>query len=273
MIYLAQLLLLNLVFAHIPHAHFILKKVSENAGRSTYKITQEVSFQTSEERLTVLETWYIDDGFQMYLEAKGPQFSYTAKYDLQSKYQVNSNGNLISQRLSRDFFEGLFHFRNERDLARSLAALNLVSQDVLQPQRRFYNLSEVSYSGQPFIKLDRVDRSTAYKMFNANDAKNPSGIWIEQDSFHILKIVSPQSATLKASDYDSFSNGLKLPRLRTIDWGQNQTPVRVLRVEAIRSNDEIKSLLNHRSLVGLSKNEFGNTRLSSAVKAFYERFR
>lgn len=269
-------LLISLSFSYIPHSHFILEKVGQKHGKGSYRILQESIFQSGKERIVVQETWIVDDGVNMYLEAKGPGVHYTAKYDFQQKVTKNKNESTKYTKQSPEFFEGFFYLKEAKDLARSIYRSKILGQNILAPQKRFYHLSQVEYKGQSFLRLTKNSGSVAYT-FSEPPAKDETSLkaalWVEQDEFDIKKIRFPHQVDIVAEKYEAFSKGLYLPKERIISWEQNQTPIQLLKVSTVSLSKSDKSLLNLKSSDGLKPNQFANSPLHNQVKEFYSRFR
>lgn len=269
-------LTLPLLFAYIPHSHFILEKTAESHGKGSYVVQQEVVFQNSKERLVIQETWTVEDGVKMHLEAKGPGIHFSAKYDYKYRYFMNDKNNMVKQQLGSEFFENIFYLQEARDLARRIYNANILGKEILSPQRRFYNLSQIEYKGQDFIRLSRQDGKIAYafgEVSESNTPPLPAGLWIHQDDFQVIKIRFPSQVSVVASEYDVYSNKLQLPKERMIEWGQNKTPIRLIRVSSVRLKGDSKLKTSLNKVSGLSQITFGQSSLTSAVEEFYKRFR
>ena len=117
-------------WAYIPPSRMILGRVSENAGSGIYSIEQEVQIPLGAEPIYLKETWLIENERNLRLTVTGTkdlkdlvhlQFIYVGG----QKWQLK-NGKKESSKISEDFVEKYFHFRNAENLIASLQSLKIL---------------------------------------------------------------------------------------------------------------------------------------------------
>ncbi|MFZ4405489.1 MAG: hypothetical protein ACOYOK_15435, partial [Pseudobdellovibrionaceae bacterium] len=62
-----------------------------------------------------------------------------------------------------------------------------------------------------------------------------SGLWIEQDTFLIRKIIWPSQIEMTAENYANFAKGLSFPKNRQIQWSAQSIQIKLLQATAKNS--------------------------------------
>ncbi len=227
----------QLAWAYIPPSRMILGRVSENAGSGIYSIEQEVQIPLGAEPIYLKETWLIENERNLRLTVNGTkdlkdlihlQFIYVGG----QKWQLK-NGRKESTKISEDFVEKYFHFRNAENLIGSLQSLKILPVTLTTRKAAVKKGEEFKYEPESFVRLTRTEGSVSYAFGQPSAVEqkelNP-GFWVEQDQFIIRKIRFPSQAEVTAENYTPFARGLNLPKLRTIQWNQNTVTIRLLNV-------------------------------------------
>ncbi|MCB0348985.1 MAG: hypothetical protein KDD37_09110 [Bdellovibrionales bacterium] len=269
------LLFLGLGFSYIPHSHFILKKSSDTHGKGIYQVLQEVIFQTADDRAVIQETWWVTSGNHMYLEAKGPQTSYTSLYEEQTKYSVQPQSKVGASKIPGDFFEGFFHYRNVNEFARAILRAGITSSEILSPQRRYSQLKDIDHKAQNFLRLARTNGTIAYAFGHpvSGDSSNTPSLWVEQDTFRVRRIRFKSGNEVLADDYEQYSHGLEFPRSRVINTQNMKITIRTLSINSVKPTKSFKEMLSLRAKQDVAGNTFLNTSLGENIKKFYHDFR
>lgn len=270
---LALLLLGSVIFissdslAYIPRGITLLEKTTENNGRGIYQIETEVQFPNGAESLSLKETWIIENENSMRLTVTGmrnwrEQVLFSAVY---SGGQKNAGG--TTQRVTTDFIERYFHFRNTENFANALVQLQIVPQSIFQPKAVRANQKHVEYQVEPFLRYSRTGGVISYAFGPANTDKTLSGLWIEQDQFVLRKLRLPTGAEVVADKYSVFTRGLHFPRSRTVRWSNQNIQLQTLSVTG--SNREQLRLAKSENNLNL----LAGQPAESLVREFYQRFR
>ena len=260
---------LTAAFAFIPRGLLILDRVSENSGSGVYQIEQEVQFENGQGSLSLKETWLVESENSMRLTVTGLK-------ELQDKvfFQVTySGGNKISSqgtgRVTTDFIERYFHFRNGENLAQALVQLKIVPQGIFA-KRPLRSIKDAEYKPEPFVHLARTGGVVSYGFgaLSPEQGDPAPGLWVQQDQFVISKIRLPTLAEVSANRYSVYSRGLQFPKSRTVAWGKNLVQMQTLSVVG-KAKDAMKSpTKGTETRVGLTGQP-----AESLIQEFYSRFR
>ena len=279
-IVIALLSMYQRAHAYIPKAKTILEKTAHNHGRGFYSIQLEVNFRNEQGNQTINETWLIENGENMFVEAKGPGFSYTAIYRGKQKFYMDETGAEKSSRLSMDFFEGYFHFRGPESLGGELVNLNIIPQRALSKEAKIKTLKDIKYEREGFVRLSRTAGVVNYALGRPTpvEASAPlPGIWIEQDRFLIRRIRFPTLSDLLADEYAEYSKGLLYPKSRTITWGSNSVALRTVKIVGVNPTSEQKAKLSPSFLRTRKTQQLqysaSEGQISPLIKEFYQKFR
>ena len=269
----------SVAWAYIPPARMILGRVSENAGSGTYSIEQEVQMSVGVEPLYLKETWVVENERNFRLTVTGTkdlkdlihlQFIYVGG----QKWQLK-NGKKESQKISEDFVEKYFHFRNSENLIASLQFLKILPQPLGNRKPVVKKGEEFKYEPESFVRLSRAEGSISYAFGQPSAVEqkelNP-GLWVEQDQFMIRKIRLPSQAEVTAENYAPFARGLNFPKLRTIQWNQNTVTIRLLNVSGkVAGGNQVfqPNTLD----VPYTIKPLPNASAQTLIEEFYSRFR
>lgn len=263
--------------AYVPKTRFVLEKVAKNHGRGFYTIQNEVVFRTETGSTSVIETWLIENGENMFLETRGasgiPSF---VIYRGRQKLFIDEQGQERAARITPDFFEDIFHFRTYESIAEELVRDGILPQKALTKEPKIRNLKEAVGNKESFIRLSRTAGTVTYGIGKPTPADSSPlpGIWIEQDRFHIKRLRLPSMAEVAADEYGDYGRGLSYPKSRFVNWGANSVSIRTIKVAAITPTAEQKSKLQP-SYLRSKKSTLVTTSQSDnpAMKEFYARFR
>lgn len=270
-------LFLTTAFAYIPPSRMILERVSENSGSGVYALEQEVQFSNAQESLFLKENWLIESDQSMSLVVTGTKdlkdqikmhFVYAGglRWSLSSKRE--------SQRLSEDFLEKYFHLRTTDRLAAVLLQIKVLPPHALGKKPLPKTVDGFKNEPEDFVRLSKTGGvvNYAYGLPSPVDGIANSGLWIEQDQFYIRKLRLPSQVEISADNYNAYSRGLSLPKIRTIRWGQNTVTIRLISVSGKAPNTsgqfQPSSLNTPVKLDGLN-----NLPAKDVVTEFYSRFR
>lgn len=255
-------------FAAIPRGLLILQKTSDNNGSGIYQIEQEVQFQSGNDSLLLKETWLVENENYMRVLVQGTKDT-KEKISFVTFYSGGQRqGPFETGRVSKDFIEKYFHFRNVDNFANELIQDKIVPAAIFS-KKAFKPGKENDYSGEDFVKLGRTGGVIAYTFGTpAADGTHP-GLWIEQDQFVIRKLRLPSQAEVTAEKYGSYSRGLNFPRYRSVRWGANQVQITTLSV--VGKGKEALSSISSKMPAQLDG--IYSSSLKSTVEEFYKRFR
>ena len=269
----------QMAWAYIPPARMILGRVSENAGSGNYSIEQEVQISMGAEPIYLKETWLIENERNLRLTVTGTkdlkdlvhfQFIYIGG----QKWQLK-NGKKESSKISEDFVEKYFHFRNTENLITSLQSLKILPVPLAVRKTAVKKGEEYKYDPESFVRLTRTEGSVSYAFGQPSAVEqkelNP-GLWIEQDQFMIRKMRFPSQAEVTAENYASFARGLNLPKLRTVQWNQNTVTIRLLNVSGKVANSS--QMFQPNTLdVPYTIKPLPDSSAQTLIEEFYSRFR
>ncbi|MCB0377167.1 MAG: hypothetical protein KDD33_01615 [Bdellovibrionales bacterium] len=257
--------------AYVPRTKTIVKKMSNNGGRRTYRVVREVTLQNSYHTVKAKETWTIAHGDKMKLvveslDDKNP-WSFVILYDKGKRQTISSQKNVKSYPKSPEFFEPIFHDRNYKSLMRRLVGFRFMPDWVLQTPEPEFKEGKSKITEEPFVHLEPIDGSITYAVGSKKDASGEPGgtvLWVEQDSFQIKKGRLRSKAEFSNSKYQSFLGGLKLPREQTITWKDRLATVKLMTAESVSPKNDFWKLDTK------TPSQLPDDRL---VKEFYSRFR
>ncbi len=270
-------LLLTTSFAYIPPTRMILERASENSGSGVYAIEQEVQFSNAQDSLFLKETWLIESDQSMRLMVTGTK-DLKDQIKMQYVYAGGLRWSLASgresQRLSEDFLEKYFHLRTMDRLASTLMQIKILPPTAISKKPLPKTVDGFKNEPEDFVRLSRAGGAVSYAYgvpSPVEGSENP-GIWIEQDQFYIRKLRLPNQVEITADNYNSYSRGLSLPKIRTIRWGQNTVTIRLISVSAKPAN--VSGQLQPNSLdMPIKLDGLNNLPAKDVVTEFYSRFR
>lgn len=273
----ALLLILTPVFAYIPPTRMILQRTAENSGSGTYAIEQEVQFNNVQDSLFLKETWYIENDRTMRVTVSGTkdlkdQIKMQFIYAGGQRWTLNSGRE--SRRISEDFLEKYFNFRNTEQIASSLMQMKILPTHALAKKGLPKNLDNLKYEPEDFVRLSRAGGATTYAFGVPSpvDGNANPGFWVEQDQFLVRKFRLPSGVEVTADNFNQYARGLNYPKVRTVRWGQNTVTIRLIGVTSRPANTanifQPNSLDTSAKLDGLN-----NQPAKDAIIEFYSRFR
>ncbi len=220
------LFLFSTAYSYVPRSDFILSMVVSNHGSGNYRISNELSFDGSEDNVVVRETWNIASGRKMHLVARGNGVLVERYYDYPFVYEKTGGkkGKVKKLRWPGEFFEDLFVTRSLSHLKNIMVRRSLTNSSALgwnptssSNQRIFLtqgkNGTNYTYLNIPLNRQSLVDL--------AEFKYQKPGLWIDQDRFVISRVQLKDSQVI-AEDYAEFSKKLLFPKNRHIKYGDNE---------------------------------------------------
>ena len=264
-------------FAYLPNSHTIIGRLVRNNGKGSYVIDQEVQFRTSGDPLVLREHWTVENGENMRVLVTAPAVKggadaihFEAIYRDGKRWAPDLTATPAIPRtgaMSPEFFEGLFHTRSTSGFIGALRRSRVVGMDALRPRQPVTKLDNLNHNPEPDVRLGRTSGVVAWifgdpSPIQPNSKLSPAA-WIEQDAFLLRRIRYPSEAEVAADHFTSYSTSLRLPRERTVTWGNNSALIRILSVK------QVSSLPNREA----SATKATNLPDLAQVKEFYSRFR
>ncbi len=274
--FFVSILLAPTASAFIPRGMLILQKNIETNGSGIYQIEQEVQFPTAQGTFILKETWVVENdstlrlivtGTKEYKDLIHMQFLYLGG----QRHQV-VGGKKITSKISDDFFEKFFHFRNSEYLANTLVSLKIAPASLFD-RKIVKNVKEFEYQPEPFLRLSRVGGVINYAFgtpVNSGTSEVQPGLWIEQDQFVIRKIKLPSNAEVSAENHSLYARGLLFPRKRSIAWDTNTIHIQTL---SVSSKPKQASLFAVANLENSKLEALDGLPVHNLVEDFYKRFR
>lgn len=263
--------------SYIPQSHTIYKKTTANNGSGIYEIVQEVIFKNSKDKLIITEVWTVENGINLSLIATGKDFHFRTLYKNGTKYYADLNGQIKTSNYSDEFFENIFHFRKPIHFAKYLAQLQIIPEEAAKQPARFYNIKDVEYKAEAFLRLSRTNGLVAYgfgKLSEPDNKQTYPRLWIEQDQFRVLRFRLPTNVEVESKNFAKYSKGFYFARNKSVKWNDNITPIRVLRADHKASSKIYLAKLDINNFKRTkSKARVGNTDLHKVALNFYKRFR
>ncbi|MCB0355541.1 MAG: hypothetical protein KDD40_00950 [Bdellovibrionales bacterium] len=270
-------------WAYIPSFDYIVKRTSELHGYGIFLVDQDVTIIGANQKpLTVHEQWLIDGEKKLRMRVTGrnelsDQLAMTILYNDNRKYFVNSSGKVNTSKVSEDFFEPLFYFRNSAFLKSLLYNLNIIPRVALADPPHLKKVEDIKLKNERFVRLARSGGVVNYgigEIINGDSgAKNP-GLWIEQDFFHVRKFRSPTNIEITADKYQNHRNNFWLPQIREFRWNDNKAIITVTQVKSFGSSTHLQQRLKTSSLNASKEPELKALLPDNEqLLEFYRRFR
>ncbi len=262
-------------FAYIPEYNMIATRAAEQHGKGSYQIEQDVTIRKEAEAFTVRETWIVngENSMRVTFEGRGPLkglVSGAVIYEGNSK--IFYDGSLRSQKLTEEWFEPFFHFRNSKFFRSKLVTLKVAPQDSLRDRNPLPSEGELKYEPPNFIRLSRVGGSLAWAIgLNPIAGGESPTLWLEQDGFVVRKFKNLNHTVLRADDYAKYDDVFWFPRQRTYQFGGFTVQVATVRVQPVSlkagSDPRFKgaTLAANKEVLKLPEVE--------GLRDFYQRFR
>jgi hypothetical protein len=265
-------------FAYIPEYSLIASRTADQHGKGSYLIEQDVNYRKEGETYTVHETWLVnnENSMRVTLEGRGPlkglvQGTYV--YGGDRKFfidQTRGNGALV-QRLTDDWLEPFFYFRNSKWFRNRLVALKVTPSESLHDRAPLNSEGDPQYTPPAFVHLSRAGGEVAWALGLPASTGNHPTMWVEQDQFVVTKYHGADNVIMKAGDYNKYDDGFWFPRSRSYTFGNYTVEVQTQQVKnlgKLRPDDprfRASGLNAQRDAVRLPDPE--------ALKEFYARFR
>ncbi len=262
--------------AFIPKGMLILQKTTENSGSGAYQIEQEVQFPMGQDHFVLKETWWVENentlrlvvtGTKEYKDLIRMNFLYVGGQKLQLR-----DGKRLSEKISDDFFEKYFHFRNPDSFANSLVALKIVPTSIFN-KKVARTAKDFDYQPENFLRLSRVGGVINYAFGTPSSPESKEGepgLWIEQDQFVVRKLKLPSHAEVTAERHSQYARNLIFPRKRNVLWDNNSVQIQTLTVVG---KPHQASLFSPSNLELTKVEAFNNLSIRSMIEDFYKRFR
>ena len=277
MLFLKLVLSSTLTWAYLPPTKMILQRLAENNGSGVYQIEQELQFATAADPVIIHETWISEGEKGIRVIATG-QNEQKDKFKFQALYAGGQKWTMLrnqkeSQKIPVDMTERPFHIRSTEGLINWL-----VSNDILperfQHEKAYTKDKEghFTYPNEVFLRLARTGGALAYALGTTptDSAKNPAGLWLEQDQFVIRKIRWADQSEMTVDDFGSYSRGLTFPKTRTFHWETQSVQMRTISVQGKTSYGQAFQVSN------LESNHFetlDGQKDKDVLIDFYQRFR
>lgn len=186
--------------AYILPLENILQKSALVAGSSILSVEQEVQYKEAGKVYTIKETWLIEGDRNLKLTARGQGElkDVTLNYVYNNKNRSSLNGkNKVSQQIGSDFYEKF---------------LAIKSKDSYQTYLKELGIAET-------VRLSRASGAVCFAIgAEANDDGVKPQIWIDQDSFRLVKMRMPSAAEIEFLDFTELESGAHYPRQKTVSW-------------------------------------------------------
>jgi len=238
-------------WSYIPHSHYILDRTAQNHGNGLYLIDQDIVIYSSQQNpIKIKEQWLIEGGEKMRVRVYGQDDSsneilFTYLYDKNIRKSVDPQAIVRSSSVSSEFFEPIFHFRTPEFAKSFLYKLQILPREGLQSPLRYSKPEQVQRQTENYVRLSRFDGTVNYAIGPHPKSNNLlSGIWVEQDQFHIKKLRTPDQVEVIAQRYQRFANNLWLAQNREIRWGEFRAVIQVTGVKHHDRNSPLKARLN-----------------------------
>lgn len=261
--------------AFIPASDYLLEKVTKGHGKGLYSLEQEVVFRSDTETLVLKEKWLVQDAETMRVTVSGGSVDLAFVILGTKAYYAETVGQLVSRKLSPESLERFFHVRSEKTLSDLLMNSKVVTLHPLRARQRPKDIKLIKPENDPYVSLMRVGDEVTYLVSSTIDPKEAPtapGLWIDQEQYTIRKIRFPSAAEILATNYQSLSNDLVFPKLRSATWGTNNVEIRLIKASSIAKSKELEANLQPASISQAPLN-WGSSSLTSMVKEFYQRFR
>ena len=282
-------LALGLVFteahAYIPHSQTIAARLARNHGRGAYVVEQDVIFRTAGEPIVLRERWTVVNGESMRLAVSAPKTAAeAAKFDVVYKdgrrTAPDLEGGVRSGPVGPEFAEGLEHARSTRGFINALVRAKIVpagfSGERPKPiPQGAGKPPEFRHAPEPLVRLGRTGGVVTWVFGEPTPVSSPklnAQAWIEQDAFILRRIRFPTEAEIVSERHSTYANNLKLPRERTVTWGENSALIRVVSVRPT-GESQAEQALDPNSINSSGAAKAARLPNVAQVREFYSRFR
>lgn len=270
------------VYAYIPPYWMIMSRTADNHGKGLYIVDQDVIFPHGEESWIINERWIVQNEQSMRLEVTGrrqlkDQIRLTYVYQNGRRYFIDENGVKKSEKISDDFFEPYFHFRQSKIIKPMLVNQNIAPAASLKSELFKYSEKHPRPDPETYVRLSRTGGAVAYAIGTptpVSSSEGYPGIWIEQDQFHVRKIRLASQVEVSADNYKAFNNGLWLPKDRAVMWASGSAKISLTSASSGSLSAAVKEALDSSSLNFGKNPELSRLLPADAlIKEFYSRMR
>lgn len=187
--------------AYILPLENILQKSALVAGSSILNVEQEVQFKEAGKTYIIKETWLIEGDRNLRLTARGQGElkEVNLNYIYNNKTRTSLSGkNKVTQTTGADFYEKY---------------LAIKSKDSFQSYLKDLAITEN-------VRLSRASGSVCFAIgeeANSESAVKPQ-LWIDQNSFRLVKMRLPSAAEVEFLDFTELESGAHYPRQKTVSW-------------------------------------------------------
>lgn len=267
--------------AYIPSAQTISNRVARGHGRGAYAVEQEVHFRTAAEPIVLRERWTVINGETMRLSVSSLKssadstsggVSFEAVYRAGKRALADSSGQPKTTNMSLEFTEPFIHARSGKGFLSLLVRSRIVAPSILQEPPRITKVELARPQPDPHIWLGRTAGVVTWVFGEPTPPQAPKtnpAAWIEQDAFVLRRLRFPTDAEFSADQYSNFAGSIRLPRERTLNWGDNSVFIRITAVRAIKE-DQAAKLVDSRSLASAKSPRLPDI---AQIREFYSRFR
>ena len=273
-----SLILFVLIFGLLPTSHAyilraqtIVKNMTRNNGSQDYTIVREVTLESENRQVKAREVWTVANGDKMKVKVSSLDsnnaWNFAILYDSRQRRTLSSTNKIKTFKRSNEFFEPLFHDRYYKSLMKRLVHYRFVPSWAQNTAAPDLVKGKTLMTPEPFVGLEPMEGTVSYAIGADKSSDGSSAhtqLWVEQDSFNIIKGRLPSKAEFVNSKFQSFPGGLKLPSEQQVTWNNKVAKVKLLAVE--RAHPKTKDW-------ALEDSDSGSLPVDPLIKEFYTRFR
>src|SRR5471030_1197438 len=115
--------------AYIINSHFIFDRTTQQHGKGTYIIDQEVTFHDGPDSIAVKENWLVVDGGEMRVMAQGPGFK-TFRLLKKKRIYWTEAGSEKAEEITDDYFMAPLLMRSATEEKRFFIRWNILPPEV-----------------------------------------------------------------------------------------------------------------------------------------------
>ncbi len=289
----------------------VLYRTTKNHGQGFYRIEQDVTFFHKNYPQVVREIWTIGGDQSMSLKVVSKQGLATPLhlyfiYKNHKKHYLDPSGSkasdskisnslrsktpkaktpsnpmtlsssVISKPWSHHWIEPYFHFRTTSTIRPLLIIQKMISPEALLPEKSKDSLKQEGQEAhRDFVRLSRVGGHLAYgihlKLQNTSPPSSQSGLWIQQDQFHVLRLRLLSQTQVSARKYKKFDRGLWLPSHRTIKWNNHHIEIKLVKVTPLKNQRDLNRQMEP-TPINLKKRALSWTH-DDLINSFYNQLR
>jgi hypothetical protein len=275
MIYLVSFFVSMAAHAYIPEYAMMTSRAADQHGKGTYQVDQDVIIRKEAEAFVVRESWLVsgENALRVSFEGRGPLkglVSGTIVYEGGVKHFYDGSA-VRMQKLSDDWLEPLFHFRNSKFFRNRLVSLRIVPPESLKDRAPLPSEGDINYEPAPYVRLSRVGGSIAWAIGASPLNGDAPGVWLEQDQFVLRKFKGANHTVMHADDYSKYDETFWFPRSRTYQFGGFTVQVQTVRVQPVGKMAATDNRFKHSSLA--SEKDTLKLPDVDGLRDFFQRFR